>query len=225
MDNNNVLSVPLPKMLQTGHYVMRAEMIGLHGAWGKASHEFTVGNSVGDGAQLFVRCADLQINGATENYEPDNAIIFPNPSLYSAVQITSESQISKDSLGSFQNPGPPVANWNKVSGGSPAPATVISNNTPAPKDGGTPGPGNGQVLETSVKTGDNVASDGKTVEKAGEITPIDNGHSSQDYLQDAQAKADAASIHQKREHASNRGVHYQMAVAEAQDQENLRMGR
>lgn len=59
------VTVTIPKCLQNGDYLLRAEHIGLHSA-----------GSVG-GAQYYISCAQITVNGGTGTYSPKNLVSFP----------------------------------------------------------------------------------------------------------------------------------------------------
>ncbi len=61
--------IPLPACLEDGQYLLRAEMIALHGARAKA------------GAQLYMECSQLMITGGTGTAKPTTYSI---PGIYSA---------------------------------------------------------------------------------------------------------------------------------------------
>ncbi|KAL1837758.1 hypothetical protein VTJ49DRAFT_3422 [Mycothermus thermophilus] len=59
------ISVTIPRCLQDGHYLLRAEHIALHSASG-----------VG-GAQFYISCAQLYVSGGTGTWNPLNKVAFP----------------------------------------------------------------------------------------------------------------------------------------------------
>ncbi|KAK5657449.1 hypothetical protein OQA88_3021 [Cercophora sp. LCS_1] len=59
------VSVTIPKCLQDGEYLLRAEHIGLHSA-----------GSVG-GAQIYISCAQISVSGGSGTYSPKNLVSFP----------------------------------------------------------------------------------------------------------------------------------------------------
>ncbi|KAL2151216.1 hypothetical protein VTH82DRAFT_6314 [Thermothelomyces myriococcoides] len=66
-DSNGKLSMPvtIPKCLQDGEYLLRAEHIALHSA-----------GSPG-GAQFYISCAQLSVTGGTGTWNPRNKVSFP----------------------------------------------------------------------------------------------------------------------------------------------------
>ncbi|KAK1831269.1 glycosyl hydrolase family 61-domain-containing protein [Podospora conica] len=65
ISNGGLHSITIPKCLPNGQYLLRAEMIALHGA----------GSS--GGAQLYMECAQINITGGTGSAVPSKTVSFP----------------------------------------------------------------------------------------------------------------------------------------------------
>ncbi|KAK4158718.1 glycoside hydrolase [Cladorrhinum sp. PSN259] len=63
--NARSINVQIPRCLQNGDYLVRAEHIGLHSA-----------GSVG-GAQYYISCAQITVSGGSGSYSPKNVVSFP----------------------------------------------------------------------------------------------------------------------------------------------------
>ncbi|KAH6615770.1 glycoside hydrolase family 61 protein [Chaetomium sp. MPI-SDFR-AT-0129] len=63
--NAQSVSVTIPRCLQNGEYLLRAEHIALHSA-----------GSVG-GAQFYLSCAQLSVTGGSGSWSPKNKVSFP----------------------------------------------------------------------------------------------------------------------------------------------------
>lgn len=59
------VSVTIPRCLQDGEYLLRAEHIGLHSA-----------GSAG-GAQFYISCAQITVTGGSGTYSPKSLVSFP----------------------------------------------------------------------------------------------------------------------------------------------------
>ncbi|KAL2751976.1 glycoside hydrolase family 61 protein [Sodiomyces alcalophilus JCM 7366] len=59
------VNVPLPRCLENGQYLLRFEHIGLHSA-----------SSIG-GAQLYLSCAQINVQGGSGGYRPAGMLSFP----------------------------------------------------------------------------------------------------------------------------------------------------
>jgi hypothetical protein len=59
------VSVTIPRCLQDGDYLLRAEHIALHSA-----------GSAG-GAQFYISCAQIKVSGGTGSWSPRNRVAFP----------------------------------------------------------------------------------------------------------------------------------------------------
>ncbi len=86
-------SVPIPKCIQSGNYLLRAEHIALH-----------VAQSSG-GAQFYISCAQLSVTGGGST-NPPNKVAFPGA--YKASDPGILININYPVPTSYQNPGPPV---------------------------------------------------------------------------------------------------------------------
>ena len=75
MENGGKMSFKLPANLESGEYLLRSEMLALHGAQ-------TVG-----GAQFYIGCAQLKITGPGGNCSPK----FELPGAYSVCSLTLHS--------------------------------------------------------------------------------------------------------------------------------------
>ncbi|ROT38037.1 endoglucanase II [Sodiomyces alkalinus F11] len=63
--NQNSVSVPLPRCLENGQYLLRFEHIALHSA------------SNAGGAQLYLSCAQINVQGGSGGYRPAGMLSFP----------------------------------------------------------------------------------------------------------------------------------------------------
>ncbi|KAL1870538.1 hypothetical protein VTK73DRAFT_2577 [Phialemonium thermophilum] len=88
------VSVPIPACLADGEYLLRVEHIGLHSA-----------SAVG-GAQLYISCAQISVNGGSGTYAPKNLVAFPGayPANDPGLVINIYYPIPK----SYTPPGPPA---------------------------------------------------------------------------------------------------------------------
>ncbi|KAK1752952.1 glycoside hydrolase [Echria macrotheca] len=59
------VNVQIPKCLQDGDYLLRAEHVGLHSA------------SSAGGAQFYISCAQITVSGGTGTYSPKNLVAIP----------------------------------------------------------------------------------------------------------------------------------------------------
>ncbi|KAM7190082.1 glycoside hydrolase [Rhypophila sp. PSN 637] len=86
------VTVTIPRCLQNGDYLLRAEHIGLHSA-----------QSAG-GAQYYISCAQISVNGGSGTYSPKNLVSFPGayPATDPGVMINIYYPIPK----SYRAPGP-----------------------------------------------------------------------------------------------------------------------
>ncbi|KAL2128619.1 hypothetical protein VTI74DRAFT_8935 [Chaetomium olivicolor] len=86
-------SVPIPRCIRAGYYLVRAEHIGLH-----------VAQSSG-GAQFYISCAQIAVTGGG-NTDPPNKVAFPGA--YKASDPGILININYPVPTSYQNPGPAV---------------------------------------------------------------------------------------------------------------------
>jgi len=86
-------TVPIPKCIKSGYYLLRAEHIGLHAATSSG------------GAQFYISCAQLGITGGGST-EPTNKVAFPGA--YKASDPGILININYPVPTSYQNPGPAV---------------------------------------------------------------------------------------------------------------------
>lgn len=86
------VSVTIPKCLQDGEYLLRAEHIGLHSA-----------GSAG-GAQFYISCAQISVTGGSGTYKPKNLVAFPGA--YSATDPGIMINIYYPVPTSYKPPGP-----------------------------------------------------------------------------------------------------------------------
>ena len=86
------VGVKIPQCLQNGDYLLRAEHIGLHSA-----------GSAG-GAQFYISCAQITVNGGTGSYAPKNLVSFPGA--YSATDPGIMINIYYPLPKSYSPPGP-----------------------------------------------------------------------------------------------------------------------
>lgn len=84
----------IPRCLQDGEYLLRAEHIGLHSA-----------SSVG-GAQFYISCAQISVRGGTGTYNPRNLVSFPGA--YTATHPGIMINIYWPIPTSYTPPGPPA---------------------------------------------------------------------------------------------------------------------
>lgn len=84
----------IPRCLQNGDYLLRAEHIGLHSA-----------SSVG-GAQFYISCAQLTVSGGSGTYNPRNIVSFPGA--YQATHPGIMINIYYPVPTSYTPPGPDV---------------------------------------------------------------------------------------------------------------------
>lgn len=126
------LDVKLPADLEDGKYIFRTEFIALHEAGGKASE--------GRGAQFYIHCGDIELEGGSGSLKPATVDI-PSPQW-----ATDESPgvlidvYGKTDLSNYKIPGPPVlaasigsigagsGNETSTNTGSPGNETDYSNN-------------------------------------------------------------------------------------------------
>ncbi|KAI9139394.1 glycosyl hydrolase family 61-domain-containing protein [Paraphysoderma sedebokerense] len=102
IDSRGKLSVPIPKGLQNGRYLLRAEFIALHEANGKYNED------PGRGAQLYITCTDIVVSGGSGTIKPSTVTIpsaqwatFDSPGIhFNLYDGTPHS--------SYKIPGPPV---------------------------------------------------------------------------------------------------------------------
>ncbi|KAL2116280.1 hypothetical protein VTJ04DRAFT_8447 [Mycothermus thermophilus] len=92
-DGKNSFQVQIPRCIRSGYYLLRAEHIGLHSA-----------GSPG-GAQFYISCAQLAVNGGGST-EPPNKVSFPGA--YSPSDPGIQINIYWPVPTSYRNPGPPV---------------------------------------------------------------------------------------------------------------------
>nr|AWM99273.1 lytic polysaccharide monooxygenase 9 [Rhizophlyctis rosea] len=108
------ISFPIPKEMADGHYVFRIEHIALH-----------VAGTAG-GAQLYIRCADVQItNGG--NVVPDQGLVFPGVYKLDSPGLLVEWWRVGNDPHYYTDPAPAVYNFG--SGGSPQPTTTVRTTT------------------------------------------------------------------------------------------------
>ncbi|KAG7285605.1 hypothetical protein NEMBOFW57_010234 [Staphylotrichum longicolle] len=86
-------SVPIPRCIKSGYYLLRAEHIGLHAA----------GSS--GGAQFYISCAQIGVTGGGST-DPPNKVAFPGA--YKASDPGILININYPVPTSYKNPGPPV---------------------------------------------------------------------------------------------------------------------
>ena len=86
------VSVTIPRCLQNGEYLLRAEHIGLHSA-----------GSAG-GAQFYISCAQLSVSGGSGTYSPKSLVSFPGA--YKATDPGIMINIYYPVPTSYQPPGP-----------------------------------------------------------------------------------------------------------------------
>ncbi|KAK6839904.1 hypothetical protein PG987_005770 [Apiospora arundinis] len=117
----------------TSKYLLRAEMIALHGA----------GSS--GGAQLYMECAQINIKGGKATSSPQTYSI---PGIYKASDPGLLINIYSMGSSSYVIPGPDPftcgAGGNNPGSGNPAPTTIVtSTKAPAPTTTANPGQGGG----------------------------------------------------------------------------------
>nr|CDP29378.1 Putative Glycoside Hydrolase Family 61 [Podospora anserina S mat+] len=88
------INVPIPRCLQNGDYLLRAEHIALHSA-----------GSTG-GAQFYISCAQITVTGGSGTYSPRNQVSFPGA--YSATDPGIMINIYYPVPTSYTPPGPAV---------------------------------------------------------------------------------------------------------------------
>ncbi|KAG7293933.1 hypothetical protein NEMBOFW57_003994 [Staphylotrichum longicolle] len=92
--NARSVSVTIPRCLQNGDYLLRAEHIGLHSA-----------GSAG-GAQFYISCAQITVTGGSGTYSPKNLVSFPGA--YKATDPGIMINIYYPVPTSYTPPGPPA---------------------------------------------------------------------------------------------------------------------
>ncbi|TFK20084.1 endoglucanase II, partial [Coprinopsis marcescibilis] len=106
--NRGKVSFKIPKCIEPGQYLLRVEAIALHFAYEDK------------GAQFFLSCAQLQINGGG-TIKP--AAIAKFPGAYNSTDRGIKVWVSQDSLGpedvNYRLPGPPVLDCNNLSSNVP----------------------------------------------------------------------------------------------------------
>lgn len=111
IDNKGVQTIKIPSSIPDGKYIVRSELLALHGANGKG------------GAQFYMGCAAIEVSGGTGSY-PTNTVSIPgylkddDPSVF--FDLYNKSQ--KD----YKNPGPPVATLESSTGSGGSGAAVAS---------------------------------------------------------------------------------------------------
>ncbi|KAL1838514.1 hypothetical protein VTJ49DRAFT_2588 [Mycothermus thermophilus] len=128
INNQGIHYIDIPECIENGHYLLRAEMIALHGAGSQG------------GAQLYMECAQINVVGGTGTARPQTYSI---PGIYKAndpgilINIYTMSPSSQ-----YIIPGPPVFTCNGApSGGNPGtpvqqPTTLSTAVAPTPTPGG-----------------------------------------------------------------------------------------
>ncbi|KAH8903316.1 hypothetical protein BR93DRAFT_885547 [Coniochaeta sp. PMI_546] len=125
ISNGGLHSITIPKCIPNGQYLLRAEMIALHGA------------SSAGGAQLYMECAQLNITGGTASSSPATYSI---PGIYKATDPGLLINIySMTASSTYTIPGPKLFSCDGSSSGggsstSPAttstkPATTLTTST------------------------------------------------------------------------------------------------
>lgn len=133
IDNGGLQSIKIPDCIADGQYLLRAEMIALHGA----------GSS--GGAQLYMECAQINIKGGKATSSPQTYSI---PGIYKASDPGLLINIYSMGSSSYVIPGPDPftcgAGGNNPGSGNPAPTTIVtSTKAPAPTTTANPGQGGG----------------------------------------------------------------------------------
>ncbi|KAI0516887.1 glycosyl hydrolase family 61-domain-containing protein [Xylaria bambusicola] len=135
INNAGKHAIKIPDCLADGQYLLRAEMIALHGA------------SSSQGAQLYMECAQINISGGTAKVSPATYSI---PGIYKAndpgllvniYQMTSSSK--------YTIPGPNVFTCNGDSGSSPATTTKAGSTTTLVTSTKTAGSGSSPTCSVS----------------------------------------------------------------------------
>ncbi|KAK3385024.1 glycosyl hydrolase family 61-domain-containing protein [Podospora didyma] len=122
--NGGLHYIDIPSCIPNGQYLLRAEMMALHGA----------GSS--GGAQLYMECAQINIVGGTGSSVP--ATTYSIPGIYKATDPGILVNIySMMASSTYKIPGPPLftcSGSGSSSGGTPAvePATTLLTATKAP---------------------------------------------------------------------------------------------
>ncbi|KAL2024932.1 hypothetical protein VTK56DRAFT_3631 [Thermocarpiscus australiensis] len=88
------IPVTIPRRLQHGDYLLRAEHIALHSA------------STAGGAQFYLSCAQITVSGGSGTYSPLNLVSFPGA--YKATDPGIVINIYYPVLTSYTAPGPPA---------------------------------------------------------------------------------------------------------------------
>ncbi|EGS22278.1 uncharacterized protein CTHT_0017990 [Thermochaetoides thermophila DSM 1495] len=88
------IPVTIPRCLQNGEYLLRAEHIGLHSA------------SSPGGAQFYISCAQISVSGGSGTWNPKNLVSFPG--VYTATHPGIQINIYWPVPTSYTPPGPAV---------------------------------------------------------------------------------------------------------------------
>ncbi|KAI0430864.1 glycosyl hydrolase family 61-domain-containing protein [Xylaria sp. FL1042] len=130
INNGGVHAINIPNCLEDGQYLLRAEMIALHGA------------SSPQGAQLYMECAQINISGGSAKVSPAT---YSFPGMYKATDpglLINIYQMTASST--YTIPGPSVFTCAGGSGGSQAttsqaaPTTTLATSTKTSVAGSAP---------------------------------------------------------------------------------------
>lgn len=119
-ENNMTHEFKLPAGLPSGEYLLRSEMLALHGAQ-------TVG-----GAQFYIGCAQLKITGTGSEGACGPTIKLPGAYKAEDPNIYIPNVYNGFDISSYEAPGGPVASCGAGSGSGSAPAPAPSSNSTAP---------------------------------------------------------------------------------------------
>ncbi|KAI1363157.1 glycosyl hydrolase family 61-domain-containing protein [Xylaria arbuscula] len=115
INNAGIHAIKIPDCLADGQYLLRAEMIALHGA------------SSPQGAQLYMECAQINVSGGTAKVTPTTYSI---PGIYKATDPGLLVNIySMTSSSTYTIPGPGVFTCEGTSGNSPATTSKAGSTT------------------------------------------------------------------------------------------------
>lgn len=135
IDNDNAWVVKIPSNIKAGHYVLRHEILALHG-----------GGSP-NGAQSYPQCLNLEITGSGTDVPAG----VPGTALYTANHPGVLVNIYDAGLTNYQIPG-----GNIISGGTSAapqnPERATATGAPTLVDGGSPAPTDGPSPPTTLTT-------------------------------------------------------------------------